>query len=195
MSRETLISKLKDDLAHGCVVTITSTDVSVAACGNQGVNGFKVATWTGLLRHGTRHCRDTGLADDNDVEILTRKSDSGQTRHLISAAEDISQRLREHGAGVFRGWLQDTIGQLKVVEPAILEAVATLPRDLAQRHHLAGAGQGSSTSRRRWTRRGRVSRGAPTWRRAPSHRAKSRAADRGGHRNAPSALGNRGSLI
>src|SRR6476659_3083474 len=104
MSRETLISKLKDDLAHGRVVTITGTGVSVSACGNQEVDGFKVATWTGLLRHGARYCRDTGLADDDDIEILSRKIDSGKTRQLISAAEDISQRLKEHGAGVFRGW-------------------------------------------------------------------------------------------
>ena len=51
MSRETLISKLKDDLAHGRVVTIPGTGVSVAACGNQEMDGFKVATWTGWLRY------------------------------------------------------------------------------------------------------------------------------------------------
>jgi hypothetical protein len=39
MNRETLISKLKDDLAHGRVVTITGTGVSVTACGNQKVDG------------------------------------------------------------------------------------------------------------------------------------------------------------
>lgn len=92
----------------GRVVILTGTGVSVAACGNQDVNGFQVATWTGLLQHGVKHCRDTGLAEDDDVEILARKIDSGKPRHLISAAEDISQRLNERGAGVFRGWLQAT---------------------------------------------------------------------------------------
>jgi len=52
MNRETRIGKLKDDIANGRVVTIAGTGVSVAACGNQEVEGFKVATWTGLLQHG-----------------------------------------------------------------------------------------------------------------------------------------------
>ena len=62
MGQETLISKLKNDLAGGRVVTITGTGVSIAACGNKDVEGYKVVTWTGLLQHGVQHCRDKGLA-------------------------------------------------------------------------------------------------------------------------------------
>ena len=72
MGQETLISKLKNDLVGGRVVTITGTGVSVAACGNQEVEGCKVATWMGLLQHGVQHCRGKGLADDDDVELLTK---------------------------------------------------------------------------------------------------------------------------
>ena len=131
MGQETLISKLKNDLAGGRVVTITGTGVSVAACGNQEVEGCKVATWTGLLQHGVQHCRDKGLADHDDVELLTRQIKSGKTNFLISAAEDISQRLNDRGSGVFRGWLKDTIGQLVVRDRAIFDAVVALPGVLA----------------------------------------------------------------
>ena len=78
-----------------------------------------------------QHCRSKGLADDDDVELLTRQIQSGKTNFLISAAEDISQRLNDRGSGVFRGWLKDTIGKLAVRHRAILDAVATLPGVLA----------------------------------------------------------------
>ena len=131
MGQETLISKLKNDLAGLRVVTITGTGVSVAACGNQEVEGYKVATWTGLLQHGVQHCRDKGLADDDDVELLTKQIKNGKTDFLISAAENISRRLNASGRGVFRGWLKDTIGKLSVRHSAILDAVAALPGVLA----------------------------------------------------------------
>ena len=56
MNPDTYIEKLKEDLAQGRVVTIVGTGVSVAACGNQEVEGCKVATWPGLLQHGVKHC-------------------------------------------------------------------------------------------------------------------------------------------
>lgn len=131
MNRETLIEKLKDDLAHGRVVTIAGTGVSVAACGNQEVEGFKVATWTGLLQHGVKHCQDIGVMDDDDVEILSMQIRKGKTDIIITAAETISQRMKAKGDGTFRGWLKDTIGKLKIKDREILDAVAALPGVLA----------------------------------------------------------------
>ena len=134
MNRETLISKLESDLARGHVVTIVGTGVSVAACGNQEVEGHRVATWTGLLEHGVKHCRDLGIADEADAAVLEMQIAAGKTgkaNFLIAAAEDISRRLLERGDGVFRGWLRDTVGSLRVQHPAIVQAVAALPGVLA----------------------------------------------------------------
>jgi hypothetical protein len=50
-------------------VTIAGTGVSVMACGNQEVEGCKVATWTGLLDHGVKHCKDIGKADEDDSRV------------------------------------------------------------------------------------------------------------------------------
>jgi len=60
MNRQTLIQKLKEDIAQGRVVIIAGTGLSVMVCGNQEVEGCKVATWTGLLEHGVKHCKDIG---------------------------------------------------------------------------------------------------------------------------------------
>jgi hypothetical protein len=131
MDRATLIGKLKEDLAAGRVVTIAGTGLSVAACRNQKVEGFKVATWTGLLEHGVKHCKDIGVADEDDVGLLIQQIRSGKTNFLISAAEDVSNRMKAKSEGVFRGWLKDTIGKLKIEDHTIVEALVALPGVLA----------------------------------------------------------------
>jgi len=127
MDRSTLIRKLKDEIAAGRMVTIAGTGVSVAACRNQEIEGFKVATWTGLLLHGVKHCQDIGIADDDDAELLTRQINSGKANFLISAAEDITQRMKNKGEGTFRGWLKDTIGGLTLQDRTVVDALAALP--------------------------------------------------------------------
>jgi HEAT repeat protein len=131
VNRETLIDKLKVDLAAGRVVTIVGTGVSVAACKNQEVEGLKVATWTGLLLHAVKHCKDIGAADKVDVKLLTNQIKSGKTNFLISAAEDVSLRMQSKAPGVFRGWLKDTIGKLEIRDRAVIDAVGALPGILA----------------------------------------------------------------
>ena len=126
-----MIEKLKEDLANGRVVTIVGTGVSIAACGNQEVEGFKVATWTGLLEHGVKHCQDIGVMDEDDVEILSLQIQKGKTDIIINAAETISQRMKAKDDGVFRGWLENTIGKLAVKDSAILDAITSLPGVLA----------------------------------------------------------------
>jgi hypothetical protein len=44
MSRETNIEKLKTDIACGRVVVIAGTGISIMACGNQKIDGYRVAT-------------------------------------------------------------------------------------------------------------------------------------------------------
>src|SRR3989304_4180977 len=105
MSRETLIDKLKTDIAQGRVVTIAGTGVSVAACENQKVDGHAVATWPGLLRHGVNYCKEIGVADEKVAKVLAMQIESGETDLLVSAAETISQRLMAKSPGIFSGWL------------------------------------------------------------------------------------------
>jgi hypothetical protein len=41
------IDQLQREIASGQVVVVVGSGVSVAACGNQEVDGHKVATWSG----------------------------------------------------------------------------------------------------------------------------------------------------
>lgn len=126
MGNATLIDKLKDDIAAGRVVVIAGTGVSVVASGNPKIAGHHVATWTGLLGHGIAHCTDRGTITPEVANHLTAQLRLGETDLLITAAETVSQRLRGQSPGTFRGWLKDSIGQLKVQAPALIDALQAL---------------------------------------------------------------------
>jgi hypothetical protein len=87
LNRETLIQKLKEDIAKGRVVIIAGTGVSIEACGNQEIEGHPVASWPGLLQHGLEYCRTLGVAEKDDVELLEQLIKSNKPNFLISSAQ------------------------------------------------------------------------------------------------------------
>ena len=123
----TRIAKLKAELASGTVVIVVGSGVSVAACGNQEVEGHKVATWKGLLEHGARYLSTLEAATPKVVDLLIDQINSGETDLMIHAAEAIERRMTAKSEGTFRGWLKQTIGQLKIQDSDVLDAVAALP--------------------------------------------------------------------
>ena len=60
------IKQLQRDLASGQVVVVVGSGVSVAACGQQLVEGHKVASWSGLLEHGVERLSGIGAADGDE---------------------------------------------------------------------------------------------------------------------------------
>jgi hypothetical protein len=124
------IEQLKKELASGQVVVVVGSGVSVAACGQQLVEGHKVATWTGLLEHGVDRLSAIG-AEDGDAELLRGWIGSGKPDLMINAAEIITDRLKARSGGIFRGWLADTVGELRSQEATLLQDLVALPGLLA----------------------------------------------------------------
>jgi hypothetical protein len=85
MNRDTLIQKLKDDIAQGRIGIIAGTGVSIAACGNPKVENHPVASWAGLLQRGLQYCRTLGLADEEDVKVLQGQIESGKPNFRFNA--------------------------------------------------------------------------------------------------------------
>ena len=108
------------------MVVVVGSGVSVAACGQQLVEGHKVATWTGLLEHGVDRLSAIGAAE-GDEEVLLGLIRRGKADLMINAAETITDRLKRRSEGTFRAWLADTIGQLKIQDSTLLREVAALP--------------------------------------------------------------------
>jgi hypothetical protein len=88
------IEQLKRELASGqVVVVVVGSGVSVAACGQQLVEGHKVASWTGLLEHGVHRLSAIGEADGFEEELLTMIR-SGKTDFMINATKTITTRFK-----------------------------------------------------------------------------------------------------
>jgi HEAT repeat protein len=129
--RDALIDRLKIDIGNGRAVTVAGTGVSVAACGNQEVDGCKVATWTGLLKHALKHCSAIGAIDPKVETLLEMQIELGEIDLLIGAAEMLSSRMQARSDGVYRGWLQESIGKLEMRDRKPLDALAAIPGVLA----------------------------------------------------------------
>ena len=98
------LKQLQTELASGQVVVVVGSGVSVAACGQQLVEGHQVASWSGLLEHGVERLSGIGAAD-GDEQLLRSMIRSGKTDFMISAAETITDRFKARSKGTFRGWL------------------------------------------------------------------------------------------
>jgi hypothetical protein len=110
------------------MVVVVGSGVSVAACGNQEVDGHKVATWSGLLEHGVDRLIAIGAADEDEEGVLLRGLiRSGKPDLMVNAAETITARLQGRSEGTFRGWLEKTIGALQLQDITLLQQIATLP--------------------------------------------------------------------
>ncbi len=120
--------QLRGVLADRQMVVVVGSGVSVAACGNQEVDGHKVATWSGLLEHGVDRLIAIGAADEDGERVLLRGLiRSGKPDLMVNAAETITARLQGRSEGTFRGWLEETIGALQLQDKTLLHQIATLP--------------------------------------------------------------------
>jgi hypothetical protein len=124
----TPVDDLRAELAAGQAVVVVGSGVSVAATGNA-----SAASWTGLLENGVAYCQSLlgptlpqGWAERRRGQLA-----SGDTEELISAAEDITRRLGGPGGGEYLNWLEQSVGQLIVTRPELLEALAGLGVPLA----------------------------------------------------------------
>ncbi|MFN7677614.1 MAG: SIR2 family protein, partial [Cyanobacteriota bacterium] len=118
--------QLQREIARGQVVMVVGSGVSVAACGQQVVEGHQVATWTGLLEHGVDRLIAHGAAD-GDADLLRALIRSGKVDLMIGAAETITARLKARSEGTFRGWLAESIGQLRLEDATLLRELAVFP--------------------------------------------------------------------
>jgi len=125
MSQHNLIENLKKDIAEGLVVVVTGTGVSIAICQDQLVDGFHVARWNGLLKHGINQCQNVeNVLNDGGADAINSMIDFGESDFLITAAELISQRLNGKSPGSFHRWLKDSIGTLTPTHPELIQILA-----------------------------------------------------------------------
>jgi tetratricopeptide (TPR) repeat protein len=121
---------LRDDLIErveaGDVIWIVGTGVSVGATARD-----PLASWAGLLHSGLDRARELGRLADKAAQQLHEHVDSDDLDLLLGAAEIVSTKLGAPKDGEWSRWLRDTVGQLTVQQPVVLEALCALGGVLA----------------------------------------------------------------
>ncbi|MGC4074111.1 MAG: hypothetical protein QM760_16685 [Nibricoccus sp.] len=128
MAKDTIPVDLRRELKAGRVVVVVGAGVSVAASQNN-----PVASWRGLLRSGLTECVDLigrmkslypDIAPDW-AEKVSRDIESTDIDDLLSAAEKIDRKL-SGVSGAHTRWITETVGALRPINRAVLEAIDSL---------------------------------------------------------------------
>jgi predicted NACHT family NTPase len=123
--------ELRDDLIHqlreGRVVAIVGAGVSMGA-----TNRAPCASWQGLLHHGVKRCEAVASKLPQDwAKRVHAEIDSGDLDDLLSAAEKITQKLGGRGSAEYKRWLEESVGELRAADPAVIQALHQLGVTLA----------------------------------------------------------------
>lgn len=108
------------------VVAVVGAGVSV------GATGAKEAEWPGLLRSGLERC--VQVVDDLPKAWSEHREadiDGGRLGDMIGVADAITRELGGGRDPRFGKWLEDTLGDLKIKDRRVLEALAALGVPLA----------------------------------------------------------------
>lgn len=114
-----LLDDLRQQLTAGDAVFVVGSGVTRAA-----TNDAPAASWKGLLRTGVQYVRDLGTTKTEHWDrMVSGMLDSGDPTFYIHAAEIITEALGGRSGAEYETWLEETIGQLQVVDPAILDTL------------------------------------------------------------------------
>src|SRR5215204_3068302 len=112
---------LRQHIADRQVAAIVGAGVTVASSGDA-----EAASWKGLLQLGIDRCVGLQLVTPDWGERRRSELLSGDLDELLSVAELVATRLGYPDGGEYRRWLRETVGELRVQRPDVLEALKAL---------------------------------------------------------------------
>jgi hypothetical protein len=119
-------NELLDYIRSTDLVVITGTGVAIQTTDCPKSGDAQVAGWVGLLQHGLEYCRTHALIENDNTEIIELQLKKPTTANLIDAARQIYEWLDRKKGNARYNWLQESVGQLKVRDPALIRALAGL---------------------------------------------------------------------
>jgi hypothetical protein len=154
---DTLVVDLKRQIERGNIVVVAGTGVSVATCEDSKIDGFAVSRWEELLIHGVNHCMHVeGVLDADEAELLQRQIRTSKVKFLVAAAGLIEQSLESKRPGAYRGWLKQTVGQLRATKVDLPQALGSLGGVLATLSYDDLIEQATGRTPLTWLERDRV---------------------------------------
>src|SRR5271166_3276360 len=127
---------LRSAIEKSQALILVGAGVSIGATRGQivkvGRKNFPLASWTGLLHHGVTYCEQWVKADlpRGWSKAVRAEINVGDCGLLIGAGTKIEEKLKAP-EGRYITWLQSTVGELKIVDNSVLEAIATLGLPIA----------------------------------------------------------------
>lgn len=123
------VDDLRKDIANGDVLVVVGTGVSLAA--TDGKPNESVASWQGLLLNGVDRCEGLDHLSPSKATKLRAAIRSGNLDRLLAAAGEVRKALSGSDDSEVRIWLRDTVGQLKVKNRELIEAIRDLGLPIA----------------------------------------------------------------
>jgi hypothetical protein len=118
--------ELAEGIRHTDLMIVAGTGVSLYTAGYPKEPNTEVAGWVGLLRHGLDYCRRHNLLGEDGAEVVELQLQKQTTRHLIDAAQQIHDWLDRKEGSPRYFWLKESIGQLRVKDSTLIEALRKL---------------------------------------------------------------------
>ena len=121
-----LVDDLRNRIARGRVVVVAGSGVTAAA-----TRGNELSSWSGLIDSGLEHAETLVGVEPGLLDAVRSLLGVGNSSALISAAELVTEMLGSRGGGEYARWLRETVGSLKLVDPAVPEALMSLGAPVA----------------------------------------------------------------
>jgi hypothetical protein len=109
---------LREMIARGQVVAVVGSGVSTATTA-------QAPSWRGLIQSRVDHCRTRGVQDEWCQWVCGQLQLASYPDMLLSAAELVHQKLREHG-GELGCWLRGAFAELQPEDPTLIQRLLEL---------------------------------------------------------------------
>lgn len=85
------------------------------------------ASWTGLLKHGLETAGQMGRLSASRIKLyLSLLDEDPTTQNLISTATTVTHALGGVQSGIFKDWLEGTVGQIRAINRDVINALHNL---------------------------------------------------------------------
>ncbi len=124
-----VLDDLRRDIASGSVVVVAGAGVAVAASG-----GASTASWKGLLESGVaraEHLKARGAGWHASIAADMALLSEGDMDGTLGVASKVSGALGGATGAEFKSWLRRDIGDLRVTDRTLIEAITSLNTPIA----------------------------------------------------------------
>jgi len=119
---------LREAVRTGNIVFVAGTGVSTSATFDPATKaGHPQASWIGLLKHGLDEAERMARIKKGKADIYRAMlAEDPTTENLISTASTVTKAFGGVTSGIFKDWLENTIGKVRATNRNIIDPLHAL---------------------------------------------------------------------